>query len=52
MERWERRDNKLQRRRREMKVSGQGLKKVLLPIIARKAEKAKRAATRRQGGAR
>ena len=45
MERWEDRERKLRRRRQGMKVSGQGLKKVLLPIIARKAEEAKRAAS-------
>ncbi len=47
VERWERRERKLKRRRQGMKVSGQGLKKVLLPIIARKAEEAKRAAAKK-----
>lgn len=44
MQRWERRERKLKKRREAMQVHGQGLKKVLLPLIARKAEEAKRAA--------
>lgn len=43
-QRWLRRERKLRKRREGMRVSGQGLKKVLLPVIARKAEEAKRAA--------
>jgi hypothetical protein len=43
MERWERRERKL-RRRKEMVTSGASIKKVLLPIIRRKVEAAERAA--------
>jgi hypothetical protein len=44
VEKWQRREHKLKKRREAMRVHGQGLKKVLLPLIARKAEEAKRAA--------
>ena len=43
MERWERRERKIKRRRDEMKVSGAGLKRMLLPLIQKRAEKAERA---------
>ncbi len=50
MERWERRERKLTRRREAMKVSGLGLKKVVLPLLQRKAAAAKaKRRTRRAG---
>jgi hypothetical protein len=44
MERWERRERKLKRRREGMKVSGVGLKKVLLPLLEKRAKQAERPA--------
>ena len=40
MERWERRERKLERRRVGMRVSGIGLKKVIVPILERRAAQA------------
>ncbi len=39
-ERWERRARKLAKRREGMQVTGAGLKKVLLPLLRKKAEEA------------
>ncbi len=44
MERWERRERKLKKQREGMKVTGMGLKKVLLPLLEKKARQAERAA--------
>lgn len=49
MRRWERRERKLKKRRERMRLHGQGLKKVVLPIIARKAEEAKKRAAQGKG---
>ncbi len=38
MERWERRAKKLAKRREGMRVTGEGLKKVLLPLLRKRAE--------------
>lgn len=43
-ERWERRARKVEARKRRMTVHGAGLKKVILPVILRKAEEAERKA--------
>ncbi len=43
MTHWERRDRKLQRRREGMRVSGLALKKVLLPLLEKRAREAERA---------
>ncbi len=43
MERWERRERKLEKRRKAMKMSGRGLITVIRPLITRQAEEAKRA---------
>ena len=40
MERWERRARKLTKRREGMQVTGAGLKKVLLPLLRKRAEDA------------
>jgi len=48
LDRWERRERKLAARRRAMKVSGQGLKKVLLPLLAKKAKAGERASNRKR----
>lgn len=37
-DRWERRERKLLGRRRAMKASGMGLKKVLLPLLEKRAK--------------
>ena len=42
MSRWERRERKLRKRRDEMRVSGAGLKKILLPLIQKRAEEAEK----------
>ncbi len=47
VERWERRERKLRKRREDMKVSGIGLKKVLLPLLEKKARNAERASGRK-----
>jgi hypothetical protein len=44
MARWERRERKLRARREALHSSGLSIKKVLLPVIQRKAEAAERAA--------
>lgn len=41
-QRWQRRARKQQKRREAMKESGVGLKKVILPLIQKKAEKAEK----------
>ncbi|MBI4317656.1 MAG: hypothetical protein HY675_04130 [Chloroflexi bacterium] len=41
-QRWERRDRKLKKRRWSMIQSGAGLKSIILPLLRKKAEKAKR----------
>ncbi len=38
LERWERRARKLAKRREGMQVAGAGLKKVLLPLLRKRAE--------------
>ncbi len=38
MEHWERRERKLQKRRKAMRMAGAGLKKVILPLLQKKAE--------------
>ena len=40
MDRWERRAKKLAKRRGGMQVTGAGLKKVLLPLLRKRAEEA------------
>ena len=50
MERWESRARKLAKRRDGMRVNGAGLKKVLLPLLRRKAEKAQPKAREKGGG--
>lgn len=43
-ERWQRRERKLRKRRETMPVSGAGLKKVILPLVKKKAKEAERKA--------
>ncbi len=44
MERWERRARKIAKRREGMQVTGAGLKKVLLPLLRKRAEDSEKAA--------
>ncbi len=48
MERWERRAQKLAKRREGMQVTGAGLKKVLLPLLRKRAEEGKSSRPRRK----
>lgn len=52
MERWERRANKLDSKRKKMKISGRSLITVIQPIIMRRAQEAKRAGKGKQPPAR
>lgn len=40
MDRWERREQKRLKRRKAMRMAGAGLKKVILPLMQKKAEAA------------
>jgi len=46
--RWERRARKLEKRRKAMKASGMALKRVLLPLIEKRAEEARHAAPKKR----
>ncbi|TAK30657.1 MAG: hypothetical protein EPO21_19120 [Chloroflexota bacterium] len=46
--RWQRRERKLDAKRKAMRITGAGLKKVILPLLLKKAERAERAANERR----
>jgi hypothetical protein len=48
MERWERRARKLAKRREGMRVTGASLKKVLLPLLSKKAEQSGKAGSKKR----